>query len=211
MKTVATLGPSVRLVVFQFLMKSAQVPTIIPPKRVSEASPLLPTISGVEVLESTPKVDLSSLGGNVAFGDDYEIVDSWEKPHERNWNLSFVRFVFCHKEHVKRDEFFTNFITQKKDLERVFVEMISNNLWATQGHLNPYFEKDGTLTGHQVLMLGCVGRVPNDWVFSGGRDENHQGIGPKVLLSRLSQHLELIDDEVSLVTPEPLTVSAPAV
>lgn len=212
MRTIAVLDSSVRLVVFQFLMKSALVPAIIPSKRISKAPPL-PTVSGVEVLKSTPRVGLATLAGNIAFGENYEIVDVWKKPHETNWNTSFVRFVFCHKEHVRRDELFPSFVAQKKELERIFVEMVSNNLWATQCHLNPYFEKDGDPSG-LVLMFGCAGRVPNTEVFQGGRDENNRGVGPKVLLSVLSPYLVLtIANWVVLADPDPIpeTVPAPAV
>ncbi|OGN11619.1 MAG: hypothetical protein A3I26_02710 [Candidatus Yanofskybacteria bacterium RIFCSPLOWO2_02_FULL_43_10] len=213
MKTIATLGLSVRLVVFQFLMRNNLVPTEIPHKRASDEPPL-PPVPGVEVLESTPKVDLAALANKVAFtfSGDYELVDVWQKPHERNWGMSFVRFVFCRNEYVKKDELFPDFVAQKKGLERIFVEMTSNNLWATQGHLNPYLEKDGAATGHRVLMLGCAGRIPNDWVFSGGRDENNRGIGPKVLLSTRASKLNLTDDAgivLSAPAPIPEMASAP--
>ena len=85
MKTIATLGPSVRLVVFQFLMKSTIVPSIIPPKRTSNTPPL-PPVSGIQVLESTPKVDLFDLASKLDFRGEYELVDVWKKPqHEGDW------------------------------------------------------------------------------------------------------------------------------
>ncbi len=208
MRVITTLDPSVRLVVFQFLMKSAQVPAIIPPKRVSNAPPA-PRVSGVQVLESTPSLNIAPLTDHLVIFGNYQLVDVWQDPHETKWGTSFVRFVFCPKEHVKSDELFPKFVAQKYGLEKVFSNMVTANLWATQGHLNPYFE-DGKTTGHQVLMLGCAGRVPNTLVFSGGRDENNRGIGPKVHLSTLSSKLNLSNNgDVVLVVPEPISAPTP--
>lgn len=203
MRTIATLGPSVRLVVFQFLMKSAQVPRIVPLKRDSDAPTLLPPVPGVMVLPSTPKLYLSLLASYVLARSDYELVDVWQNPHATKWDMSFVRFVFCHNEHVRRDELFPDFVAKKDRLEEVLINLVHQNLWATQGYLNPYFEKDGTDSGHKVLMLGSAGRVPNDMVFSGGRDENNRGVGPKVPLSTLSSRLDMmmLSDEVVLMDP----------
>ncbi len=202
MRTIATLGPSVRLVVFQFLMKSAQVPAIIPPKRASEAPPL-PLVSGKEVLESTPKLNIFPLADGVCSGENYELVDAWAKPHETNWNMSFVRFVFCRKEHIK--PLSPDFLTKRGQLEDVFDNLVATNLWATQAHLNLYFDSDAKPTSQKVLMLGCAGRTPNTEVFAGGRDENNRGIGPKVLMSTISSRLELENGEVFLETPSSVT------
>lgn len=206
MKTIATLGSSVRLVVFQFLMKNNLISPVIPPKRTSSAPPM-PRVSGVEILSSTPRLDLSLLSDHLIIFGTYQLVDVWQSPHETKWDKSFVRFVFCWKEYVKQDELFPGFVAQKYELEKVFTDLVNSNLWTTQGHLNLYFE-DGKSTGHLVLMLGCVGRVPNDWVFSGGRDELNRGIGPKVLLSTLSHRLNLNHDAVVLDTaPIPTPVA----
>lgn len=201
MRTIATLNSSVRLVVFQFLMKSAQVPRIIPLKRDSEAPPL-PPVPGVKVLESTPKLDIFPLAAKIDGGGNYELVDTWQNPHETKWDMSFVRFVFCAKEHVKQDGLNHEFVAKRDGLGETFADLVSQNLWATQGHLNPYFE-NGRPSGQAVLLLGCAGRIQNTEVYSGGRDENHRGIGPKVLLSTLSRKLSLKDGEVVLKDPEP--------
>ena len=203
MITITTLGPSVRLVVFQFLMRNDLVPAEIPHKRASDAPPLS-YVSGKEVLRSTPKTSLSPLLSQPSFNENYKLVDAWEKPHESKWNMSFVRFVFCHKEHVKDKELFPDFVAKRDNMESVLTDLVNKNLWATQGHLNRYFENSKP-SGQQVLMLGCAGRVPNDWVFSGGRDEINRGIGPKVLLSALSHGLILTtSNEVVLAAPEPI-------
>lgn len=201
MRTIATLGPSVRLVVFQFLIKSTQVPAVIPPKRPSETPPL-PPVSGVEVLESTPQVNVSPLTSKVVGGKNYELVDVWQNPHPTKWDMSFVRFVFCHKEHVNRNELFPDFVAKFAKLGVAFSSLVGNNLWAVQGHLNPYFNKDGSSTGDKVLMLGCAGRVPDTEVYSGGRDAQNRGIGPKVKMSTLASSINLKDDEVVLISPE---------
>lgn len=210
MKTIATLGPSIRLVVFQFLMKSAQVPRIVPLKRDSD-TPLLPPVPGVMVLPSTPKLYVLPLATRMACYPEYELVDAWQNPHEIKWDMSFVRFVFCHKEHIKRDELFPDFVAKRSELTEVFAALADKNLWATQGYLNSYFEKNGTDSGYKVLMLGLAGRVPNVMVFSGGRDENNRGVGSKVPLCTLSQYLTLkTSDDVVLAEPSK-TISAPFV
>ncbi len=202
MKIIATLSPSVRLVVFQFLMKSNLVPGVVQPKRAFATRPL-PPVSGVKVLESTPRLNIFPLAMKIDASDNYELVDVWKKPHETNWNMSFVRFVFCHKKHVNRKKLYPYFVAKRVGLEVALVDLVRNNLWATQGHLNPYFETDGSQSNDKVLMLGCAGRVPNTEVFRDGRDENGRGIGPKVLLSTLSSNLNLIGNEVILVAPKP--------
>ena len=208
MKTIAiaTLGPSVRLVVFQFLVKNSLVPVAIPPKRASQ-TPVLPPTSGVEVLKSTPGLLVFPLAMNVTH--HYELVDVWQKPHETNWKMSFVRFVFCRKEHVNRNELFHDFLAKRTELLIIFNDLVIKNLWATQAHLNPYFET-GSPSGYQVLMLGCAGRIPDTEVFSGGRDETNRGIGPKIQKSLISNYLVLTThDVVVLMTPEP--VPAPVI
>ncbi len=211
MKTITTLGPSVRLVVVQFLMKSNLVPAAIPPKRPSAEPPVTP-VSGVKVLESTPGLDLFPLAVSLAGSSgNYELVDAWKKPHETKWGMSAVRFVFCYKKHVKQDKLFPEFVAKRDELANIFTDIASANVWATQGHLNPYFE-DNKSTGHLVLMLSCAGRVPNTEVFKGGRDENGRGVGPKVQLSTLSPRLDLASgNKVVLATPPTPMVSTPAV
>ncbi len=201
MRTIATLGPSVRLVVFQFLMKNKFVPSIIQAKRTSSA-PSLPRVSGTEVLLSTPDLDVFPLAIRIYQGENYQLVDTWRHPHKTNWDMSFVRFVFCLNEHVKQDELFPDFVAKRDKLESIFSDLISKNLWTTQGHLNLYFEKDGSQSADKVLILGCVGRKPNLEVFRNGRDEYNRGMGPKVLLSTLAQRLNLLGDNIVLADPQ---------
>ena len=168
MNTVATLDSSVRLVVLQFLVKKELVPEIIPLKRVSNNPPLA-SVSGVEVLKSTPGVNIFNLA--------YEI-DS---------------------EYVDHGGLHPDFITKSGEFAKALIRFVSDNLWAVQAHLNPYFEKDGSESSHQVLMFGCAGRKPDVEVFRDGRDENNRGVGPKVLLSTLANELRLDDDRVVFV------------
>lgn len=161
MKTIVTLGPNIRLVVFQFLISKQQIPAIIQPKRNFETPPPpLPLLSGVEVFKSTPGIDISRLIAEVGSGTSYELVDVWQKFHERNWLMSFVRFVYCRKEYINRTELHPEFVTKRAELTKVLTELVSKNLWATQGHLNPYLEKDGSRSSHQVMMFGSAGRKP---------------------------------------------------
>lgn len=206
MQTIATLGPSVRLVILKFLMKNELVPAVVPAKR-TPTTPPLPPVKGKEVLASTPGVDICSLVNMVTFSDNYELVDVWKKPHDRR--MSFVQFMYCRKEYVERDGLFPEFAAKRDELMATLVSLATDNLWATQGHLNPHFNKDGSATGHQVLMFGCAGRKPDTEVYQGGRDPlTKQGIGPKVLLSTLAPRLDLQGAEVVLLPPEPVCITA---
>lgn len=211
MKTIAVLGPSVRLLVVQFLVKSTQVPAVIPPKNISETPPLL-QVSGVKVLESTPQINVSSLATKVLSNDDYRLVDAWHKPHETNWGMSFVRFVFCRKEHVKLDGLHPDFVAKFAELGVAFSNLVSDNLWATQGYLNPYFEKDVKSKEHKVLMFGCAGRVPAVdstgkaiMVYRHGRNDCGEGIGPKIPMIEKATQFMVFGDEIVLMNPEPVS------
>ena len=201
MNTVATLDSSVRLVVLQLLMKKELVPEIIPPKRVSNKLPLSP-VSGVEILKSTSGVNIFNLANEIGLSKDYELVDVWKIPQETNWKMSFVRFVYCRKEYVDHGGLHPDFITKSGEFAKALIRFVSDNLWAVQGHLNPYLEKDGSRSGHRVLMFGCAGRRPDVEVFRDGRDENNRGVGPKVLLSTLASELRVDDDRVVFVKPD---------
>ena len=165
----------------------------------------MPPVSGIEVLESTPGVNLFPLAVRLNVSENYELVDVWQKPHDTKWDMSFVRFVYCHKDHVNRDGLHPDFVARRDEFTNFLVELANSNLWATQAHLNPYLEKDGTRTNHRVLMFGSAGRKPNIEVYRDGRDEYNQGLGPKVILSTLATHLDLIDlktdKEIVLVVP----------
>ena len=209
MRTIATLGPSTRLVVFQLLMRNELVPKAIPPKSADTTpSPAIPRVSGIKVLDSTSGLDIFPLAVKIACAGNYELVDAWVKPHETNWKMSFVRFVYCHKDSVKRDELFPAFVAQRDQLDGIFSDLVGKNMWAAQAHLNPYFENDGSASSDKVLMIGCAGRLPDTQVFQGGRDENNRGVGPKVLMSTLAPKLDLKTGSVVLTFPEPIPVPA---
>src|SRR3989338_3683252 len=154
---VATLDASVRLVAIQFMMPTKRVPAVIQSKRASAIPPMEP-VSGVEVLESTKDVDISPLVFRVNDNGSYELVDAWKKPHDTNWRMSVVRFVYCRKEFVRHDELFPDFVAKRDKLVAELTSLVSDNLWTVQGHLNTYCEPDGSRSGQDVLMLGCVGR-----------------------------------------------------
>src|SRR3989338_1011239 len=128
MNTVATLYSSVRLVVLQFLVKKELVPEIIPLKRVSNNPPLA-SVSGVEVLKSTPGVNIFNLAYEIDSGRDYQLVDVWKTPHETNWKMSFVRFVYCRKEYVDHGGLHPDFITKSGEFAKALIRFVSDNLW----------------------------------------------------------------------------------
>lgn len=206
-RVIATLGASelnelVRLVVVQFMMPTNRVSNGIPLKRKSEAKPF-PKVSGEEVLTSTPDLNIFQMLRDV--GRNYELVDAWQQPHATNWKMTVVRFVYCRNEYVKRDELFPDFVARRDALTAILINLVSENLWTTQGYLNLYFETNGVPSGHNVLMFGCVARKPNVEVYRDGRYlDTNRGIGPKVWLSTLAGQLMVTDGEVQLqAKPQP--------
>jgi hypothetical protein len=214
MKTVATIGPSVRLIVFQFLVPEKLVPVGVPPRRrpsgdASLGKDSLPPISGVEVLPSTSNVYLLNLidgiYGIVDGCGSYELVDSWFEPSLKHFGKCFVRYVLCHKMHVKTDELHPDFVAKRDGLMESLVNLVYENIWTIQGHLNPYFERDGEPSNHKVLMFGCVGRVPAFdqkgnpvTVYRDGRDDHGQGLGPKVPVWTKAHQLILAMNDIVL-------------
>ncbi len=215
MRTVATLGPSIRLIVFQFLIPETLVPEVVPPKRSDKSPPaVIQRVSGVEVLKPNSGVYLLHLLDGICPIDEqgpYELVDSWFVPHFPN--KSFVRYVLCRKEYVDHEELHSSFVYNRDGLINSLVNLASHNLWTVQSHLNPYFDKEGRPSSHQVLMLGCAGRQPavdsNGLVikvFRDGRDKNNRGIGPKVSIVEKALWLEVISNEIVLMAPESVPV-----
>ncbi len=199
--TIATLNESLRLVAVQFMMPNNRIPQGIPPKPVSTKPPMAP-VPGVEVLESTSDTYLFPLLDGIAGSLDYELVSAWKHPHESDWRVSVVRFMYCRKGYV--ENLCPDFVARRNERTMILAGLVSYNLWTVQGHLNPYCESDGSRTGTDVLMLGCVRRNPlykangePITVFKGGRDPlTKHGIGPMVLLSTISSKLLLIGGKV---------------
>jgi len=223
MKTLATLGPSVRLIVLQFLMPLELTPEIVPPKRTADAEQTghsIPQVKGIPVLPSTPKVYLLNLLDGICPMNGqgpYELVDSWSVPTLQHFGKCAVRYVFCHKEHVKIDELFPDFVAKRDELIDSLSNLVDDNLWAVQGHLNPYFEKNSRPSNHKVLMLGCAGRQPavdsegrEIRVYRDGRDQFNQGLGPKVPMSEVAYHLKVVNGDVVLVAPSERVLAVPS-
>ena len=235
---IATLGPSVRLVVFQFHVKNASVPEGIPKYsdfHKKTASQFEGT--GVRVME--PTMDVLS---DFIADSDYQLIDAWHASEEEDWSQSVVRFVFCHKDHLNPAGLRPEFVAGRDGLLESFNRLAGKNLWKTMAHVNPFFV-DGKAANETVLVLDCNSRkqttklvptssvliddmdFPTNFVeqpisvFQGGREKPRpgekigQGIGPKVLLTDKANRLKLIGNEVVLVAPEPTpvleTVSVP--
>lgn len=236
MQKIATLGPSVRLIVFQFHVKNASVPEGIPKYsdfHKSTASQFQGT-GGIQVMEPTADV----LSDFVA-DSGYCLIDAWYATEEEDWNRSVVRFVFCRKEYENR-RLRPDFVDQRDSLLESFNGLTGKNLWKTMAHINPFFV-EGKMTDESVLMLDCNSRkqtvklvptssvlidnmeFPTDFVeqpvmvFQSGREKPRpgefigQGIGPKILLTDKANHLKLIGNEIVLAPPAltPESVSAP--
>lgn len=153
MTRIATLGPSVRLVVFQFHVKNASVPEGIP-KYSDFHRPTASQFegSGVRIMEPTPDVLSEFIADS-----DYQLIDSWYATEEEAWNRSTVRFVFCHKEHLNPAGLRPEFVAQGDDLMKSFNNLAGKNLWKTMVHINQFFVA-GKATDETVLMLNCNSR-----------------------------------------------------
>jgi len=222
---IATLSPSVRLVVFQFHVKNQSIPDGIP--KYSDFHKLTSSQfqgSGVRIMESTPDVLLEFVAGS-----GYRLIDAWYATEEEDWNRSTVRFVFCHKQHVNPTGLRQEFVAQRDDLMKSFNNLAGKNLWQTMVHINPFFVS-GKATNETVLMLDCnsrkevvrlvqvvVASIDTEnfvemieepvMVYQGGRGKVERGIfspgiGPRVPLTDKANRLKLIGNEVVLVAPE---------
>ena len=208
---IATIGPNLRMVVFQFLLREQDVPPAVQLKRPSDTTPLTP-IPGKEVLPSTPRLNLLNLLLNLldtlrldTERNPYELVDAWFEYTERADDKRKVRFVLCHKDHVRHDELHPEFVTRQDQLLASLADLLYSNVWAVQGYLNPYMQADGHPTGHKVLMFNCAGRVPTTdpdgtqkMMWSGGRDEMKRGVGELVAVRDLSKKINLDGENIVL-------------
>ena len=212
MTTIATLEPSVRLVVFKFLMKSRLVPDFIPRMSVNSinrsgsASP----IEGKKILPSTPDV---WLGGLLDLLNRSEYVFVGARADERADGRSDVRFTLCHRWHLNDTPSHPKFIEKFDELIGSLVELIVYNIWTTMCHINPYMDMEGIISKGRVIMLDCAGRKPlinsdgdKVMVYAGGREKlltpgiRGRGIGPKIPLLNKANRLNLVGKEVQLIT-----------
>lgn len=222
MYKVATLGPSVRLIVFQYHVKNVNVPDNIPKYsdfHKSTAGQFDGT--GVRVMEPTTDVLSEFIADS-----GYQLIDTWHNTEEDDWTRSVVRFVFCHKEHLNPAGLRPEFVAGRNDFLNSLKQLTDKNLWQTMAHVNPFFIT-GKATSETVLILDCNSRkattkltqvnkdraeeIPT-WeevpvtVFQGGREKVEQGIGPgigpKIPLTDKANRLKLIGNEVVLVTPK---------
>ena len=223
--TVATLGPSVRLVVLKFLMRSELVPACIPRLPINRSG-IASIFQGRQVLPSTPDVWLAGLRTGLLYTKGNYVLrgarvagertsTKFKKGKQVEVKMSDVRFTFCRRKSVNDTPPHENFVDRFNQLVNAFVDLTKLNLWTTMGHLNPYLNKDGTTTGKgSVLMLDCAGRkeaVKPDgkpvMVYEGGREKPlmpgyiSQGIGAKIPLINRAKELKLAGKKVQLVTP----------
>lgn len=152
MRTIATLGPSIRLIVFQFHVKNAIVPEGIPKySDFHKATANQFEGTGVQVMEPTPDV-LSEFVAD----SGYQLIDAWYATEEEDWSRSVVRFVFCHKEYVNR-KLRPDFVAKRDGLLETFKNLTGKNLWKMMIHVNPFFSAEKR-TKKTVLMLDCNSR-----------------------------------------------------
>ena len=196
MKTIATLGPSVRLIVFQFHVKNGSVPEGIP--KFSESHK--PTArqfegTGVRIMEPTPDVLSEFIADS-----HYQLIDAWHATEEEDWNRSTVRFVFCHKEHLNSTGLRPEFIAQRDGLLESFNCLAGKNLWKTMAHLNPFFIT-GKATSESVLMLDCNSRKQTMKLVSVETGEFNL-----VPITTEDEEETFVKEPVTIMVEEPVTV-----
>ena len=214
MTEVTTLGSRVRLIVIQFLMKTDLIPPIVPPQRKTDR-PAVPAkaTGGRCVLQSTKEVYLLNLLDGICpitGTGPYELVAASHSPNER-WGMSMVKYVLCHKNHVEDDKLYSEFVAKRNELIESLVSLACDNIWAVQGHLNPYWDTaNNCATGEEVLVLGCAGRNTlldpagrPVTVYKDGRkygtDGWCRGVGPKILLRDRAKKMIVADSSVQLI------------
>lgn len=154
MVKIATLGPSVRLVVFQFHVKNESVPANVP-KYSDFHKPTTIQFEGTGVRIMEPTTDVLP---DFVSKSDYRLIDAWQAPEETEvWNRSVVQFVFCHKEHLNLAGLRPEFIAGRDGLLDSFSRLTTKNLWKTMLHSNPFFVA-GKSTDERVLVLDCNSR-----------------------------------------------------
>lgn len=207
MITVATLGPSVRLVVFKFLMKSHLVPAFIPRLPINRSG-FASTSPGKEVLASTPDVWLAGLQTSLMNNRSYIFVGA--RTDERGDGRSDVRFTFCHSWHLNNIPPHPTFTARYVKFVNFLMDVTERNLWSVQAYLNPYLLENGAVTEDSVLLLDCAGRkeVVDDFgnkvmVYERRevRDGFSKGIGAKIPLLNKANHLKFIDKKIQVVMP----------
>ena len=214
MARVAMVSPSMRLVVFQFLVNSDHVPAVVRLRRRSGVELNLPDVPGKEVLTSTKDVYLLNfLDGIIPITGEgpYELVDSWFEmvvdngPKRKGQaGRSKVRYVFCHKDHVRTKDLHPEFVAERDGLVDSLINLANDNLWTIQGHINPYFDK-GKPTTDEVMMFDCNGRSHildplgvTIKVWSGGKDRLGQGIGERTPIIEVRPKLMVVEGEIVL-------------
>src|SRR3989344_4428047 len=207
MTKVAVLDRSVRLIVIQFLIRANLAPVIIPLRRIKPKPPVLPDVSGREVLPSTKDVYLLNLLDGVRpinGGGDYELVNAWKEL--RTDGRFAVRYVFCRNEFVRMGELNPDFVSKRDELIDSLSNLADENLWTTQAHLNPYFDNGELRVIDKVLMFGSTSRKTTMdsagfrrlKVHPDGKDSLGQGVGPKVSITDIAPKLQVIDGTVVL-------------
>jgi len=220
---IATLGLSLRLIVFKFLIKSDLVPPVIPRVPISQNTPTEET-RGRQVLVSTPDIWIPRLVLSLFDKRSYKFVGArvaGERVSERMKHgslveviMSDVRFTFCHRQYLNDKPPHENFTRAIKDrCRQTLTNMAINNLWSVEGYLNPHLQEDGSVGIGDVLMLDCNGRKQaiQDGkpvkVYAGSLEKNTSwnqagcGIGPKISLIDKASRLDLVNREVVLVNP----------
>lgn len=210
MTTVATLEPSVRLVVLKFLMKSHLVPDYIPRIPINRSGD--PISPGKKVLVSTPNIRISDLRTGLMNGM-YVFVGARANARSDNRSRaesrSDVRFTFCHNMHLNNVPPHPTFTARYDKFVNFLIDVTERNIWSVQAYLNPYLLENDAVTEDSVLLLDCADRkeVVNDdgsnvMVYERReiRDGFSKGIGPKIPLINKASQLNLVDKDVKLIT-----------
>jgi len=208
---ITDISKNLRLIVINIIADEDQIPRdIIPDYNPSDRERFDNSKAGRKVLGSTPNLYLRPLLDCIRPSDGprlYDLVSCWKAPR-LNDSLKKrldVRFVFCHKDHVRTDKLFPNFVANQERFLEALSSLIGNYLWRTEAHINPYRLPGGELSGDEVAMIDCVNyRSVYDrtggmaTTYAGGKDEFGQGLGRLVPIIDVAKRIEVADKQIIL-------------
>ncbi len=150
-----TLGPSVRIVAFQFSFSN---PDVVPDciKRLPAETPIEAVarktvpVPGQALIQPTEDVSLAEIPGMLE-QTEYELVDAFYKPRidqKTGKTYHMVRFVFSHRDYVNLSP---EFKVVRDRIRLALNEICVQAMWRTRSFLNPFF-KDGERVGGQYAM-----------------------------------------------------------
>lgn len=167
--TIATLGPSVRLIVFRFLTRKGFMPNVVPFVPIVRSPGTVRPDKKREGRQVLPPTSETWLYGLV----NYLLVLGLDRPdHHNSTDYEYVgagiverrlddkddtRFTFCHRSYRNNSDLNPNFKNHYEELSAVLMKTVMDNLWLTSAYLNPYVVNDEQ-TDQSILMFDSNSR-----------------------------------------------------